>query len=144
MSSRRRDLLSKLLRSSLVLTVAGLVAPICAFLTPLPDAELGSNLFEDADGNPIPPGCVSEGTGIVGRLAGRPTLVLRKDRRLFAFAAVCTHLGCVVRWNSSRGSIECPCHGGRFDLEGHVVGGPPPSGLQTVSVRVHEDRIQLA
>jgi glycine/D-amino acid oxidase-like deaminating enzyme/nitrite reductase/ring-hydroxylating ferredoxin subunit len=36
----------------------------------------------------------------------------------------CTHLGCLLRFNAAERSWDCPCHGGRFDVEGGVLEGP--------------------
>jgi glycine/D-amino acid oxidase-like deaminating enzyme/nitrite reductase/ring-hydroxylating ferredoxin subunit len=48
---------------------------------------------------------------------------------LFAMSAKCTHLGCIVNWNTAEKSWDCPCHGGRFDPKGNVINPPPQQAL---------------
>jgi Rieske Fe-S protein len=53
-----------------------------------------------------------------------------------AFTAVCTHAGCTVGSVSS-GTINCPCHGSRFNINnGAVVNGPAASPLAAISIKV--------
>ena len=48
-----------------------------------------------------------------------------------AFSAVCTHKQCLVS-QVADGTIDCPCHGSRFDAEGRVVMGPAIDDLGKV------------
>lgn len=40
------------------------------------------------------------------------------------FAQNCSHLGCSVAFNPAAKSLDCPCHGSRFHLDGTVLHGP--------------------
>jgi len=53
---------------------------------------------------------------------------------LHAHSAKCTHLGCVVHWNSAERSWDCPCHGSRFDVDGSVLHGPAVAALEEVDL----------
>ena len=46
-------------------------------------------------------------------------------------SAVCPHLGCIVSWNSTEESWDCPCHGSRFDPYGRVINGPASTNLDS-------------
>ena len=52
--------------------------------------------------------------------------------KLHSYSAVCTHLGCIVQWNDSEKSFDCPCHGSRFSYSGQVINGPANDNLEPV------------
>jgi glycine/D-amino acid oxidase-like deaminating enzyme/nitrite reductase/ring-hydroxylating ferredoxin subunit len=44
---------------------------------------------------------------------------------LHSLSARCTHLGCILNFNTAERSWDCPCHGSRFDaVDGSVLEGP--------------------
>jgi glycine/D-amino acid oxidase-like deaminating enzyme/nitrite reductase/ring-hydroxylating ferredoxin subunit len=53
---------------------------------------------------------------------------------LHALSAVCTHMGCLVGWNETDRSWDCPCHGSRFALDGGIIHGPAVKPLEAVKV----------
>jgi Rieske Fe-S protein len=53
-----------------------------------------------------------------------------EDGTLHERSAVCTHLKCIVDWNTAEQSWDCPCHGSRFDARGKVLSGPAIADLE--------------
>lgn len=51
---------------------------------------------------------------------------------LHQFSAVCTHMGCIVQFNSTEKTWDCPCHGSRFGTDGHPINTPAVSPLAPV------------
>lgn len=61
-----------------------------------------------------------------------------------AFSSKCTHMGCAVT-SISGGTINCPCHGSKFDATtGDVSGGPATEPLPAATITVKGDSIMLA
>jgi glycine/D-amino acid oxidase-like deaminating enzyme/nitrite reductase/ring-hydroxylating ferredoxin subunit len=74
---------------------------------------------------------IERGQGrIVGAGLGQRAVYRDDDGKLHALSARCTHLGCIVNWNSGEGTWDCPCHGSRFGPRGDVIMGPAVHGLE--------------
>ena len=54
------------------------------------------------------------------------------DGKLHVHSASCTHLGCVVHWNSLEQCLDCPCHGSQFAADGTALNGPAVAPLERV------------
>lgn len=75
---------------------------------------------------------IPRGEGAILRHGVTKVAVYRDEHgALHERSAFCTHLGCVVQWNSIEKTWDCPCHGSRFQTDGHVVNGPAIGGLKT-------------
>lgn len=61
---------------------------------------------------------------------GKTGVFRDEDGDLHAVSLRCTHLGCLLRFNSAERSWDCPCHGSRFDVDGEVLEGPAVHPLQ--------------
>jgi Rieske Fe-S protein len=63
-----------------------------------------------------------------------------------AFIAIstrCMHLGCPVRYVEASQRFICPCHGGVYDKQGKVSGGPPVRPLDRFYTRVRNGLVEL-
>lgn len=73
----------------------------------------------------------------------RVVYLVKSGDQVRALDSTCTHLGCRTKFNADTMQIECPCHGGIYDVEGRVIGGPPPAPLATMAIRIEHDKIMV-
>jgi glycine/D-amino acid oxidase-like deaminating enzyme/nitrite reductase/ring-hydroxylating ferredoxin subunit len=73
---------------------------------------------------------VPVGAGRVVRVNGKRRAVFRDEEGgRHVLSPVCTHMGCIVQWNTAQRSWDCPCHGARYAPTGEVLEGPALTGL---------------
>jgi cytochrome b6-f complex iron-sulfur subunit len=139
-SPGRRRFLRFLLGFSALSTVGMVAAPIVGFLIPPKVAGGGT-------GGKVLAGTTADlpaGTGKVVAVGSKPVIVMNTEAGITAYSAVCTHLGCIVGFDTTVRQIVCPCHDGHFNpANGAVVSGPPPRPLAPVAVSVEKDQIFL-
>jgi cytochrome b6-f complex iron-sulfur subunit len=70
--------------------------------------------------------------GIYSNFRNQGFFIIRKDGRLSAISAICTHRRCKLDAEPDR-SFYCPCHGSTFDPNGKVTEGPAKRDLQVLS-----------
>lgn len=130
----RRRLLDWFLGTSFGALLAAILYPVGRFLNP-PEVETAAT--NEADAGPAnDPEFVEKGYKIV-RFGAEPVIVIRASETDFrAFSAVCTHLACIVEYSKRKQQIACNCHNGEFNLQGEVVGGPPPRPLAPFAVHL--------
>ena len=133
----RRTFLIMLLSTTGALGAAGLLAPIIRYAYPtvqgVPVAKLkvattaqltaaGGELDFDYQDTPS-------------------SLVTLQDGTYAGVSRVCTHLGCIIKWEGNDTRFFCPCHAGVFSPTGQVISGPPPRPLAKLAVRVQGEDI---
>jgi len=121
----RRDILGKLGTGLFVGTSALCAVVAGKSLVPLATPE-PSRQFKLGPPEDYP-------VGTVRNFDGQNVIVFRDEKGVFAISTVCTHLGCIVSYDSEEG-FECPCHGSTFTPDGAVTKGPAPTPLPWMEV----------
>ena len=68
---------------------------------------------------------IAQGQGRVATVDGEKLAIHRTaSGELKVLSAICPHMKCIVHWNASESTWDCPCHGSRFDTDGEVIEGP--------------------
>jgi hypothetical protein len=69
---------------------------------------------------------------IVRRGLAKHAVSRSEDGTLIELSATCTHVGCIVHWNSFEKCWDCPCHGSQFRPDGSVLNAPAVHPLAKV------------
>jgi glycine/D-amino acid oxidase-like deaminating enzyme/nitrite reductase/ring-hydroxylating ferredoxin subunit len=54
--------------------------------------------------------------------------------KLHVHSASCTHIGCLIRWNSFEQCWDCPCHGSHFAPDGQALNAPAITALSAADL----------
>ena len=129
---KRRNFLDIFFGGSLLATIAAFVYPVVRYVLPSKRTSVIENSVAAAKVGELPPNAAK-----IFKFGSAPAvLVNTAEGTLVALSAICTHLTCTVRYDGETGTLFCPCHNGRFDLNGNVLSGPPPRPLETYAVDV--------
>lgn len=74
---------------------------------------------------------LAPGDGMVVEVDGKKMAAYRDEQgTVHAVSPICSHLGCAVAWNTAERTWDCPCHGSRYDYDGHAIQGPTVKDLE--------------
>lgn len=89
---------------------------------------------------------VADGDAAAFEVEGAEVAVARIEGKLYAFADICTHMGCtLVPGGDLDGTeITCQCHGSVFSIPtGAVVDGPATKPIEVYPAREVDGEIQI-
>jgi len=134
----RRGFLDWVIVIGSAITGAAMAIPGMAYLWPA--ARGGGAASVEVEGADS----LAPGQGKTIQLGSKAAIVLRDRAGFRAFSAVCTHLGCLVKWDAAKRQFLCPCHAAAFDEQGRVVSGPPPAPLPELTVKEIDGKVYVS
>ncbi len=132
MPSERRLFIKRALYSILGVLGLGFLIPAIRILAPPPRRERALVFFPLISEDNLPRSGVRKAElsyTVSGREIRRRVFVVVSHSGLYVLSAVCSHLGCLVNYRREKKEFVCPCHGGRYDISGRNIAGPPPAPL---------------
>lgn len=133
MLQSRRQLLGKMAGLMGAVCVLEFMYPLLKLVTPIQRGEAEPVMVPLED---VPVGSAKQ---II--YDGSPSIVLNHKEGIIALSLVCTHLGCIVKWDEQQQNFQCPCHEGFFDKTGKVISGPPPAPLEQLTVKITGNKL---
>ncbi|MHC5108896.1 MAG: QcrA and Rieske domain-containing protein [Planctomycetota bacterium] len=132
-SPTRRGFLDLILGIGSAITGMALTFPAIAYFWPAAKGG-GSDRVAITGADKIP-----VGGSMMIQVGPQAVVVIRQRDGFKAYSAVCTHLGCLVKWDGQ--AFLCPCHAAKFGDDGSVLSGPPPEPLAEYRVSEIDDQV---
>ncbi|HEY8740452.1 MAG TPA: Rieske (2Fe-2S) protein [Candidatus Dormibacteraeota bacterium] len=86
---------------------------------------------------------LAPGQGMRFSSSGVEGFVVNHAGNVQAMSAVCTHMGCILRFNQRQARLDCPCHGASFDLDGSPLARGYLDSLPRLASRVRADHVEV-
>jgi len=133
----RRTVINWLLGGGVILWLGGIIYSVIQYLIPpeSPDVDLKAVLLGNTDE-------LKSNSSKMFKFGRKPAIAIRLENgTVKAYIAKCTHLGCIVEYVSDQKIFFCNCHGGKYDINGKNISGPPPSPLPELLVTEKDGKI---
>jgi len=131
----RRGFLDIFIGICSAITATAVAIPSLLYLWPAAKGGTGGNVEVKGAKN------LAAGESSILQVKGKAVLVVRTTSGFEAYSAICTHLGCLVKWQSDSKEFHCPCHAAIFNSKGQVVSGPAPAPLPPYNVKEVGDKV---
>jgi Rieske Fe-S protein len=141
METGRREFIKKALIGVLVLLGLGFLVPAVQLVAPLSSRDKELAFFPLLAEEDIPRTGVKKAEltyAVLGKERKARVFLVSSSEGPVVFSAVCSHLGCLVSYHKEKQEFVCPCHGGKYDLAGRNISGPPPAPLTRFPLKVQD------
>lgn len=82
---------------------------------------------------------LGRGEGRILKYDGNRIGVFKSEEgKIYAVDPVCRHAACIVKWNNTERSWDCPCHGARYGVDGVLLNGPSVAPLEKWDLETNE------
>src|SRR5512135_1690506 len=146
MNKARREFIRESVYGVLALLGSGFLAAGIKLISPAGKAEKELVFFPLIAEDDVPRAGVKKAEllfSVSGKERKTRVFIVPAPEGPVVFSATCSHLGCLVNYHKERKEFVCPCHGGRYDLSGRNIAGPPPAPLTRFPVKRREGMIMV-
>jgi cytochrome b6-f complex iron-sulfur subunit len=144
MDRGRREFIKKSVYGVLALLGLGFLIPGIKLISPTGKAEKELVFFPLIAEDDVPRAGVKKAEllfSVSGKERKTRVFIVAAPEGPAVFSATCSHLGCLVNYHKDKQEFVCPCHGGRYDLTGKNIAGPPPAPLTRFPIKMQDSMI---